>query len=82
MAVVLGTEVMQREYHNGAYLYEHLREVMFGGQDYDGDSHYNMFMPEQLAMLLREAGFENIQWPVRGRVNGKCFEMTVTATKK
>jgi hypothetical protein len=71
---------MLREYHKGAYPYEYLREVMFGGQDYEGDFHYNMFMPEQLSMLLREAGFQEIQWPVRGRVNGKCFEMLVSAT--
>lgn len=80
VAVVPDTEFMLREYHKGTYPYEYLREVIFGGQDYDGDFHYNMFMPEQLSMLLREAGFQEIQWPVRGRVNGHCFEMLVSAT--
>lgn len=79
VAVMPDAEVMLNEYHRGTYPYENLREVLFGGQDYDGDFHFNMFIPDQLSMLLREAGFNEISWPVRGRVNGKCFEMMVEA---
>jgi hypothetical protein len=73
--------VMLREFYRGTYPYDQLRLVLFGGQEYQGDFHYNMFLPSQLEMLLREAGFRDIGWPVRGRRNGECFEMQVEAIK-
>lgn len=79
VAIVPDTEVMLREYHRGTYPYEYLREVLFGGQEYEGDFHFNMFIPDHLSMLLREAGFGEISWPIRGRPNGKCFEMKLIA---
>lgn len=79
VAVVPDAEVMLNEYYRGTYPYESLREVLFGGQGCDSDFHLNMFVPEQLSMLLREAGFSEISWPTRGRRNGKCFEMVCEA---
>jgi predicted SAM-dependent methyltransferase len=78
-AVVPDADFMMREYAKDAYAYDHLREVFFGAQDYDGDFHYNMFAPEQLSGLLSEAGFERVQFETRGRRNGLCFEMAVMA---
>ena len=54
-------ETMIREYEAGRYAYDELREVMFGGQDYDGDFHFNMFTPDSLKRLLLEAGFEDVE---------------------
>ena len=72
-------EHMFTEYYRGTYPYENFREVLFGGQEYGGDFHYNMFMPSQLTMLLSEAGFKTVRWLARGRVNGQCFEMELEA---
>ncbi|MGT0247060.1 DUF4214 domain-containing protein [Burkholderia pyrrocinia] len=73
--IVPDAEHMFAEYYRGTYSYENFRTVLFGGQDYGGDFHYNMLMPDQLSMLLREAGFETVRWLARGRKNGLCFEM-------
>ncbi|KWO41040.1 hypothetical protein WT97_19765 [Burkholderia sp. MSMB1459WGS] len=73
--IVPDAEHMFAEYYRGTYPYENFRTVLFGGQDYGGDFHYNMLMPDQLSMLLREAGFETVRWLARGRKNGLCFEM-------
>ncbi|AQQ27424.1 DUF4214 domain-containing protein [Burkholderia cenocepacia] len=77
--IVPDAEHMFAEYYRGTYPYEHFRTVLFGGQDYGGDFHYNMLMPDQLSMLLREAGFETVRWLARGRKNGLCFEMELEA---
>ncbi|WP_338639006.1 DUF4214 domain-containing protein [Burkholderia pyrrocinia] len=73
--IVPDAEHMFAEYYRGTYPYENFRTVLFGGQDYGGDFHYNMLMPDQLSLLLREAGFETVRWLARGRKNGLCFEM-------
>jgi predicted SAM-dependent methyltransferase len=77
--IVPDAEHMFSEYYRGTYPYENFREVLFGGQEYSGDFHYNMLMPAQLSILLREAGFETIHWLARGRQNGLCFEMELEA---
>ena len=65
----------------GTYGFEDFREVVFGAQDYVGDYHFNLFTPDSLGRLLEGAGFRDIQIPVAGRRNGKCFEFEVTATR-
>lgn len=45
-------------YLAGEYPFEQLREVTFGGQDYDGDFHYNTLTTG--TKLLKEAGFVNV----------------------
>lgn len=80
-AVVPDAESMIKHYANGTYPYSSLREVTFGAQDYDGDFHYNMFVPEQLEELLMEAGLTDITWLAKGRQNGACLEMEFKALK-
>jgi predicted SAM-dependent methyltransferase len=80
-AIVPDAEAMIREYTNGTYPYEDLREVLYGGQDYDGDFHFNMFTPESMVKLLTEAGFETPTILERGRKNGRCYEFEITARK-
>jgi predicted SAM-dependent methyltransferase len=36
------------------------RNRLYGGQDYEGNYHFNMFDSPSLALALREAGFRNI----------------------
>lgn len=78
--VVPDAATMIAKYGEGAMPFEDLREVTFGAQDYAGDFHYTMFTPESLAMLLAEAGFRDVRFPVKGRANGKCYEMELAAS--
>ncbi|HEY8025435.1 MAG TPA: hypothetical protein VIF60_12770 [Burkholderiaceae bacterium] len=80
-AVVPDAEAMMRRYATGDYPYAFLREVMFGGQDYDGNFHYNMFTPDSLSLLLREAGLSAIEVVERARQNGKCLEFEIHARR-
>jgi predicted SAM-dependent methyltransferase/uncharacterized coiled-coil protein SlyX len=80
-AVVPDAEAMIREYGNGNYPYDDLREVLYGGQDYDGDFHFNMFTPEHLGRLMEEAGFESINVIEAGRLNGRCYEFEISAKR-
>ncbi|SEB00358.1 hypothetical protein [Variovorax sp. YR216] len=81
-AVVPDAEAMMDHYSRGEYPYQSLREVTFGGQDYEGDFHFNMFTPASLTELLEEAGFKNVRVVERGRRNGECYEFEIVATKQ
>ena len=80
-AVVPDAEAMIREYTSGEYPYDAMREVFYGGQDYDGDFHFNMFTPASLSELLIEAGFVNPRIIAAGRKNGQCYEFEIAADK-
>ena len=81
-AVVPDAEAMMREYAKGDYPYDTMREVLYGGQDYDGDFHFNMFTPASLSELLIEAGFVNPRIIAAGRKNGQCYEFEIAADKQ
>jgi len=78
-SVVPDAATMIDKYKRGEMSWEDLREVTFGGQDYAGDFHYDMFTPDSLKSLLEEAGFRDVSFPVTGRANGQCYEMEVNA---
>ncbi len=80
-AIVPDGEAMLAGAGAGEYPFDEFREVLFGAQDYEGDFHFNLFTPDSLAALLREARFEDVNIATRGRRNGKCFEFEVTATR-
>ena len=82
VAIVPDADAMIQKYAKGDYLYNDLREVLFGAQDYDGDFHFNMFIPEQMKDLFIEAGLSNFEVIVRGRQNGACLEMEVRGYKE
>ena len=48
----------------GSYGFDDFREVLFGGQEYQGDFHYNLFTPDSLRRLVEEAGFTSVDVPV------------------
>jgi predicted SAM-dependent methyltransferase len=80
-AVVPDGEAMLTKAAEGSYPFHDFREVLFGSQDYTGDFHYNMFTPDSLSDLLREAGFSEITVPARGRQNGRCYEFEIQAIR-
>ena len=57
-AVVPDGEAMLAGIAAGSYSFEHFREVLFGGREYEGDFHFNLFTPDSLSNLLVEAGFK------------------------
>ncbi len=81
-AIVPDGEAMLAHSAAGEYPFEDFREVLFGGQEYDGDYHFNLFTPASLRKLLIEAGFGNIDIPVQGRRNGRCYEFEITAERQ
>jgi len=78
-AVVPDGEAMLAKAADGSYAFDDFREVLFGSQDYTGDFHYNMFTPDSLSELLREAGFRDIAVPARARKYGRCYEFEIQA---
>ena len=80
-AIVPDGANMARAFASQEYSFENLRQVTFGGQDYDGDFHYNMFSTETLSELLREAGFTRIDVVAENRENGGCKEFEIVAAR-
>jgi predicted SAM-dependent methyltransferase len=80
-AITPDAEAMLAGASAGTYAFEDFREVVFGSQDYVGDYHYNLFTPNSLRRLLNEAGFSDVEVPVAGRRNGKCFEFEIIARR-
>ncbi|MGD9798047.1 MAG: hypothetical protein AB7V15_08080, partial [Acidimicrobiia bacterium] len=80
-AVVPDLEAMANAYSEGTISFDVLRAVTFGGQEYDGDFHYTGFTPASLSALLTDAGLEAPEVIARGRPNGDCLELEVSASK-
>lgn len=80
-AVVPDAQAMLEAHARGEFDFEALRLVLFGGQEYEGDFHFNMFTPASLTDLLVEQGFVDIEIPARGRRNGDCLEFEIVGTK-
>lgn len=80
-AVVPDVDAMMRAYVAGDYPYDDMREVVYGGQDYNGDFHYNMFTPSSLTELLAVGGFSAVTIVEAARVNGKSLEFEIKATR-
>ncbi|GAX37968.1 glycosyltransferase [Nodularia sp. NIES-3585] len=74
-------ESMMIEYVKGNFPWENLRKVTYGGQDYQGNYHYNMYNPASLSQILSSCGFKDVTIVDKKRVNGLCYEMEVHALK-
>jgi SAM-dependent methyltransferase len=81
IAVVPDTEAMLDAYNRGDISFADLREVTFGGQEYDGDFHFNMYSKESLTALLADGGFGDVAITGAARRNGLCFEMQVEGVR-
>ena len=80
-AIVPDGKAMALAYTNAEYSFETLRQVTFGGQDYDGDFHFNMFSPESLTAILKEAGMSRVELVAENRENGGCKEFEIVARR-
>ncbi len=80
-AVAADGEAMVAGVASGSRRFENFRSALFGGQDEDGDFRFNIFTPDSLSGMLREAGLVDIATPVRGRVNGRRCEFEITARR-
>ncbi|WP_167136724.1 methyltransferase domain-containing protein [Diaminobutyricimonas sp. TR449] len=80
-AVVPDVDAMIRAYVANDYSYADMKQVIYGGQDYDGDFHFNMFTESSMADILKRAGFVDVVAVAVGRPNGKSLELEITARK-
>jgi predicted SAM-dependent methyltransferase len=80
-AIVPDAEAMLADFAARAMSFDDLREVTYGLQEYEGDYHFTMFARDQLAGLLRDAGFVDIAFAAQGRRNGKCREMEIAGIR-
>lgn len=80
-AVVPDAGAMLAAYEQGDVTFEELREVLFGGQEYEGDFHFNMYTVESFSALLESAGLVEVSVEDQGRRNGTCFEFQIAARK-
>jgi predicted SAM-dependent methyltransferase len=81
-AVVPDADGMINAYKSGEYDFDRLRDVTYGGQDYDGDFHYNMLNISSMTRLLQDAGFEDIIVLAENRENAGCKEFEISAKRK
>ena len=79
--VVPDMEAMTKEYARGTMAFETLRNVAYGGQEYDGDFHFTGFTPATLSALLESSGLRDARVIASGRTNGGCLECEVVATR-
>lgn len=80
-AIVPDAAGMVRAYASNEYTFDSFRQVTFGGQDYNGDFHFNMFTSESMRQLLLEAGFIDIEVIAENRENGGCKEFEIAARR-
>lgn len=80
-SVVPDVDAMIDQYRDGTIAFENLREVVYGGQEYEGDFHHTAFTPDSLSVLLGKVGFVDVELVERGRKNGACLEFELTARR-
>jgi hypothetical protein len=80
-AVVPDAGAMLAAHAEGSIPYADLREVLYGGQEYEGDFHFNMYTTDSLGELLTEAGLVDVQVEAAGRRNGACLEFQIVARR-
>lgn len=80
-AVVPDIAAMARAFAIGEIEFEQFRSVTYGGQEYEGDAHFNGFSTDDLAAILVAAGFEQPTVVAEGRPNGECLEIEMIARR-
>lgn len=66
---------------DGSMPFEEFREVLFGGQEYEGDFHLNLVTIETVTSSLKRCGFDTVTVDYKSRRNGLCYEFRVTAKR-
>jgi len=79
-AIVPDTQATIAALGDGELSFADFRDAMLGTQDSASNIRYNLFSPESLTQILRDAGFKNIELVATGRRNEKGFEFEICAT--
>lgn len=77
-AVVPDLPSMIQQYVKQDIDFEALRQVAYGGQEYEGDFHFTAFTTDRLGELMVDAGLTDIEVIATGRPNGDCLEFEIT----
>lgn len=80
-AVVPDAGAMLAGHADGEVPYDDLREVLYGGQEYEGDFHFNMYTTESLTQLFEDAGLVDCEVEAAGRRNGACLEFQLVGRR-
>lgn len=80
-AVVPDLAAMAKGLADGSITFEEFRSVAYGGQEYEGDFHFDGFSVDSLSTLLVEAGLRKPVVIAQARPNGACLEFEIAATK-
>lgn len=80
-AVVPDGGALLGDFAAGTVDYDDFRKIVFGGQEYEGDFHYNLFTAGTLGGLLTEAGFVDVAIEAEGRMNDVCPELQISARR-
>lgn len=72
-------EASLRRYQDGGLTFAEMKEVTFGGQEYQGNDHFAMYSPETLTTVLEQAGFTQVEILIEDRPNVLSNEMEVVA---
>lgn len=79
--VAPNAEAMMKRFCANDINFAQVKEVLFGGQEYEGDFHYTMLSPVTMAKMLESVGFKNVDFVTEDRINGACMEFEICAEK-
>lgn len=79
--VAPNADAMMKRFCVGEISFAQVKEVLFGGQEYEGDFHYTMLSPATMAVMLESVGFKNVEVLAAERINGACTEFEICAEK-
>jgi hypothetical protein len=80
-AVVPDLPSMIQQYVQQDIDFEALRQVAYGGQEYEGDFHFTAFTTDRLGQLMADAGLVDIEVIATGRPNGDCLEFEIAGQR-
>lgn len=82
VAIVPDVEAMTAAVAEGSIPWDDYIEVIYGGQEYDGDFHFSGFTRDSLVALLQGVGLTKPMYRETGRPNGMCLEMEIEAIRR
>lgn len=65
----------------GEIEWETAKNVLMGGQEYEGDFHFALLDPKTVCSMLEGAGFAASHVVAQSRKNGDCLEFEIIATR-
>jgi hypothetical protein len=80
-AIVPDGSAMLAGLADGSYSLDDFRVALFGSAERADDLPRTLLTPNDLAALLAEAGFVEVEIPARARRNGRCFEFEIVGRK-